>query len=76
MAPRSLFMLCLLGAAGGLFALPASAVEPGELQLKDLAAEVRPFVELGTRAIALADGDLNDDGRKDYVLVLERLKAS
>ena len=38
-------------------------------------AEVRPFVpfvEEATRAIALESADLNGDGMKDYVLVLEK----
>jgi len=37
-------------------------------------AEVAPFVEAGTKAIAVESGDLNGDGRKDYVLVLHRTK--
>lgn len=35
-------------------------------------AEVRPFVESGTNPIALESADLNGDGTKDYILVLER----
>ncbi len=35
---------------------------------------VKAFVETETKAIALENGDLNGDGKTDYVLVLERLK--
>src|SRR3954462_12309690 len=35
-------------------------------------AEVRPFVEAGSKAIAVEAADLNGDGRGDFVLVLER----
>ena len=34
-------------------------------------AEVKPFVEKGTKAIALESADLNGDGMKDFILVLE-----
>lgn len=37
--------------------------------------ELRPFVLRGTKAIAIERGDLNGDGRADFVLVLERQKA-
>ena len=47
----------------------AAAAQAEELQVP---AEVRPFVEAGTKAIALEAADLNGDGRGDYVLVLER----
>lgn len=36
-------------------------------------AEVNPFIEEGTKAIALESADLNGDKLKDYVLVLEKL---
>jgi len=36
-------------------------------------AEVKPFVEKGTKAIALESADLNGDKTKDYILVLEKL---
>jgi hypothetical protein len=39
-------------------------------------AEVRPFVERGTRALAVAAADLDGDGRGDFVLVLERQPAN
>lgn len=34
--------------------------------------EVRPFVEKGMEPIALEAGDLNADGRKDFILVLSK----
>lgn len=46
-----------------------AAAQAEELQTP---AEVRPFVEPGTKAIALEAADLNGDGRGDFVLVLER----
>ena len=52
-----------------LCAAPAAAARQGELQIP---AEVLPFVEKGTKAIALEASDLNGDGRGDFVLVLER----
>ncbi len=39
-------------------------------------AEVKPFVEQGSKAIALESADLNGDGLKDYILVLERENPS
>jgi hypothetical protein len=39
-------------------------------------AEVVPFVEAGTKAIAVEAADLNGDGRGDFVLVLEREKPA
>lgn len=35
-------------------------------------SEVAPFIEKGTKAIALAGGDLNGDSREDFILVLEK----
>jgi hypothetical protein len=35
-------------------------------------AEVAPFIESGTKAIALEKGDLNGDRRSDFILVLEK----
>jgi hypothetical protein len=46
-----------------------AAAQSEEVQVP---AEVRPFVEQGTKAIALEAADLNGDGRGDFVLVLER----
>src|SRR6185436_8160023 len=47
-------------------------------QEKDLKipAEVVPFVESGTKAIALEKADLNGDGAEDFVLVLEKEKPA
>lgn len=59
-----LFALSLL-----LCAAPKAAAQVEEVQVP---AEVRPFVEAGTKAIALEAADLNGDGRGDFVLVLER----
>lgn len=50
-------------------AASAAAAQVEELQVP---AEVRPFVEAGTKPIALEAADLNGDGRGDFVLVLER----
>jgi hypothetical protein len=51
-------------------AAPAGAAAQGE-ELR-VPAEVTPFVEAGTKAIAVEAADLNGDGRGDFVLVLER----
>ena len=58
-------LLLLLSCA----APPAAAAQDDELKVP---AEVRPFVETGTKAIAVEAADLNGDGRGDFVLVLER----
>lgn len=42
-----------------------------EQELK-IPAEVAPFVESGTKAIALEGADLNGDGKQDFILVLEK----
>lgn len=42
-----------------------------ERELK-VPSEVAPFVEQGTKAIAVESGDLNGDGRGDFILVLEK----
>jgi hypothetical protein len=47
----------------------AAAAGQEELKVPD---EVQPFVEAGTKAIAVEAADLNGDGRGDFVLVLER----
>lgn len=63
-------MRTLLLALTLLCAAPlAAAAQVEELQVP---AEVRPFVEAGTKAIAVEAADLNGDGRGDFVLVLER----
>ena len=38
--------------------------------------EVLPFVESGTKAIALEKSDLNGDGKEDFILVLEKEKPA
>lgn len=62
-----------------LFALCAASfsasAQPEASDLK-IPAEVSPFIERGTKAIALETADLNGDGRGgDFVLVLERSKT-
>ena len=59
----------LLSMALAWAAPPVAAAQSEELQVP---AEVRPFVEAGTKAIAVEAADLNGDGRQDFVLVLER----
>ena len=49
------------------------AAQEGELKVP---AEVLPFVEAGTKAIAVEQGDLNGAGRVDVLLVLEREKPA
>jgi hypothetical protein len=61
----SLLLLCAVS--------PTAAAQTDELQVP---AEVRPFVEEGTKAIAVESADLNGDGRGDYILVLEREKPA
>lgn len=46
-----------------------AAAQEGEIKLP---AEVVPFVEGGTKAIAVERGDLNGDGREDFILALEK----
>lgn len=45
------------------------AAQESELKIP---AEVAPFVESGTKAIALETADLNGDKREDFILVLEK----
>ena len=52
---------------------PLTAAQDEELKIPD---EVKPFVEAGTKAIAVEAADLNGDGRGDFVLVLERENPS
>jgi hypothetical protein len=58
--------LCLI-----LSCVAATAAARQDDELK-VPAEVVPFVEAGTKAIAVEAADLNGDGRGDFVLVLER----
>lgn len=61
---KAFLVLILLAAAP----LTAGAQEK-ELKIP---SEVQPFVESGTKAIALEAADLNGDGRQDFILVLEK----
>lgn len=54
----------------------APTVAAAQVEELQIPAEVRPFVETGTKAIALEAADLNGDGRGDFVLVLERENPS
>jgi hypothetical protein len=54
---------------------PATALAAETIENDALPADVRPFVVAGTRAIFLADADLNGDGTKDAILVIEKQKA-
>lgn len=45
------------------------AAQESELKIP---VDVAPFVESGTKAIALEKADLNSDGREDFILVLEK----
>jgi hypothetical protein len=63
-------MRTLLLSLALLCAAPLVAAAQGE-ELR-VPAEVLPFVEAGTKAIAVEAADLNGDGRGDFVLVLER----
>ena len=53
-----------------LCAAPPSAA--GQDEGLKIPEEVAPFVEAGTKAIALEAADLNGDGRGDFILVLEK----
>jgi len=66
---KKILTLCL-----GLLVLPLTIVAQ-ETDLK-VPAEVIPFVESGTKAIALEKSDLNGDGRDDFILVLEKEKPA
>jgi hypothetical protein len=48
----------------------------GQTEEVKIPAEVKPFVEQQTKPITLESADLNGDGLKDYVLVLERENPS
>ncbi|HEV2761602.1 MAG TPA: hypothetical protein VGV38_01310 [Pyrinomonadaceae bacterium] len=63
---RTILVLVLLWAA------PLTLGAQGD-ELK-IPSEVAPFVEQGTKAIALEAADLNGDGAQDFVLVLEKEK--
>jgi len=63
-------LICILTSASGKNLAAQPLTEPDSVPLS-----VRPFVERGTRALAISYGDLNGDGRSDVILVLEKLKA-
>lgn len=52
-------------------ALLSMAVTAQSTEVK-VPKDVEPFIEKGAKAIALESADLNNDGRKDYILVFER----
>src|SRR3954468_3056308 len=52
---------------------PAVMAQDTELKIP---ADVAPFVDSGTKAIALEKSDLNGDGRQDFILVLEKEKPA
>lgn len=56
----------------GLSVISANA----QTEAVKIPVEVQPFVEDGTRPIALESADLNGDSLKDYILVLEREKPT
>lgn len=64
---RTVFPLVILLAA----CIPLSAQNREEIKMPP---DVAPFVEKGTKAIALETADLNGDGRADFILVLEKQK--
>ena len=52
--------------------LPAAALaQNDEVKVPD---EVKPFIEKGMIPIALETGDLNGDGKKDFILVIDKPK--
>jgi len=55
--------------------LSASLIAAQNTELK-IPADVLPFVESGTKAIALEKSDLNGDGKEDFILVLEKEKPA
>jgi hypothetical protein len=55
-----------------LYPLPGGAIVRARPQSVKIPSEVRPFVEKGMTAIACESGDLDADGRLDYVLVLSK----
>ena len=42
----------------------------------NIISEVNPFVEKGTKVLALDSADLNGDGKMDYVLILDILESN
>lgn len=58
-----------------LCAAPIVALAQGGDELK-IPDEVKPFVEKGMKAIALESADLNGDGAKDFLLVLDKANVA
>lgn len=63
---RRIILALILSAAAAPAAVRA---QEGELKIP---SEVAPFVEAGTKPIALEAADLNGDGAQDFILVLEK----
>jgi len=59
-----------------VFLLAASAAGADVRPPVEVPVEVRSFVEAGTVPIAIEHADLNGDGRRDVLLVLEKQKAA
>jgi hypothetical protein len=55
--------------------LPALADEDRYIPMHKLPNEVRRFVDKGMKPLSLVSADLNGDGLKDFILVLERQKS-
>jgi len=58
-----------------MFVLPALAGGVEYIPMHNIPSKVRPFVAKGTKAITLVSADLNGDGLKDFLLILERQKT-
>jgi hypothetical protein len=59
-----------------LYLCLASLVIAAQTTELKIPTEVLPFVESGTKAIALEKSDLNGDGSEDFILVLEKQKPA
>jgi hypothetical protein len=66
------FKILILLAMG----FPALAVSGEYIPMDKIPADVKPFIEQGTLPLALEAADLNGDGLKDRVLVLEKQKKT
>ena len=63
------------GVARRALAALAGVLSAAAAQARDVPAELQPFVEKGTRALAIESADLNRDGTPDFVVVLEKVDA-
>ncbi len=52
--------------------LSAITINGQDTEAIKVSAEIKPFVETGTKPIALESADLNGDGMKDFILVSEK----